>query len=150
MTSGCCLAFSNSHAQKNATPAQQSGTIQANLSRRNALIEESLHVVRSIARAVSLTLPQHVELDDLIQAGTLGLIDAAHKFDTTKNVEFAVYAKHRIRGAILDSLRHEDPISRDVRREQKKINATIGELEQNLKRDATELEIARCAPASGA
>ena len=143
MNSGCCLALSSSHSQKNSTPAQQSQTVDATVSGRNALIMEHLHLVRIIAKSVSHNLPQHVELDDLIQAGTLGLIDAARKFDTGKNVEFPAYAKHRIRGAILDSLRVEDPVSRDVRREQKKINATVGRLEQSLKRDATEAEIAQ-------
>ena len=142
MTSGCCLAPSHSHSQENSAPAQQSQTIEVTVSQRNELIAEHLHLVKVIARAVSLTLPQHVELDDLIQAGTLGLIDAARNFDAAKNVEFTAYAKHRIRGAILDSLRNEDPVSRDLRREQKRITATIGHLEQNLKRDATELEIA--------
>ncbi|MDP9291907.1 MAG: hypothetical protein M3O82_06040 [Verrucomicrobiota bacterium] len=51
------------------------------------------------------TLPKDVELDDLVQAGTLGLIDAAHKFDPSKDVAFSTHAKHWIRGAILDSFR---------------------------------------------
>ena len=58
----------------------------------------------------------HVELDDLIHAGVMGLFDAVEKFDAAKNVEFRSYAKHRIKGAILDSLRHLDWASRDMRK----------------------------------
>jgi RNA polymerase sigma factor FliA len=59
-------------------------------------------------------LPMHVELEDLVHAGILGLFDAATKYDDTKQVLFRGYAKHRIKGAILDSLREMDWASRDL------------------------------------
>ena len=110
--------------------------------RQEALILEHLKLVRITALHIFRTLPEHVELDDLVQAGTLGLIDAARKFDMSKNVTFGAYAKHRIRGAILDSLRQEDPVSRDIRRQKKQIEATTAQLEQRLKREVTEPEVA--------
>ncbi len=103
---------------------------------------EHLNLVRMIALHIFRTLPEHVELDDLVQAGTVGLIDAAHKFDPSKDVTFAAYAKHRVRGAILDSLRQEDPVSRDIRFKKKQIEAKTTELEQHLKREVTEWEVA--------
>ena len=66
---------------------------------------EQLPQVRYIARRIHDRLPSHIPLDDLVQAGILGLIEALHKFDASKNVELKTYAKHRIQGAILDSLR---------------------------------------------
>src|SRR5437763_16714658 len=83
---------------------------------RDQLVLEHLPLVRGIAVRVYESLPMHVELDDLVHAGILGLFDAAHKFDDTKQVVFRGYAKHRIKGAILDSLGAEDGASRDLRR----------------------------------
>jgi RNA polymerase sigma factor FliA len=72
------------------------------------LLLEQLPQVKYIARRIHERLPQHVPFDDLLHAGIVGLIDAMHKYDATKNVRFASYAKFRIRGAILDSLRDMD------------------------------------------
>ena len=71
---------------------------------RDRLLLEHLPSVRYIAHRIHERLPQHVELDDLISAGVVGLIDAYNKFDHTKKVQFKSYAQFRIRGAILDSL----------------------------------------------
>jgi len=69
---------------------------------RDQLLLEHLPTVRYLARRIHERLPQHVELDDLISAGIVGLIDAFSKFDHTKKVQFKSYAQFRIRGAILD------------------------------------------------
>ena len=71
---------------------------------RDLLLMEHLPTVRYLARRIHERLPQHVELDDLVSAGVVGLIDAFSKFDHTKKVQFKSYAQFRIRGAILDSL----------------------------------------------
>lgn len=110
--------------------------------RDEELILDHIGLVKMVASHMMATLPRHVEMDDLIQAGTLGLIDAARKYDTSKAVPFPTYAKHRIRGAILDSLRQQDPISRDMRAHQKNIESVSAELEKDLHREATETEIA--------
>ena len=74
----------------------------------NQLLLEQLPQVKYIARRIHERLPQHVPFEDLLNAGIVGLIDAMHKYDASKNVRFASYAKFRIRGAILDSLRDMD------------------------------------------
>jgi RNA polymerase sigma factor for flagellar operon FliA len=109
---------------------------------RDGWILENLSICKAIALRIQKTVPGQVELDDLIQAGVLGLIDAAEKYDPTKQVEFSSYARHRIRGAILDSLRELDFASRDLRRRWKKMEAATGELRNTLHRDPTESEIA--------
>jgi RNA polymerase sigma factor for flagellar operon FliA len=78
----------------------------------------------------------------LVQAGILGLIDAANKFDSKKHVVFSTYAKHRIKGAMLDNLRKLDWASRDMRRRQKQMEAASRELTAMLQRAPTEAEIA--------
>jgi len=106
------------------------------------LIAEQLPQVRYIARRIHERLPQHVQLEDLVQAGVLGLIDAVHKFDDSKNVQFKSYAKFRIRGAILDSLRELDWSPRDLRRKARRIEEATARLSTKLGRSATEAEIA--------
>src|SRR5450755_3472958 len=80
------------------------------------IVFEQMPQVKYIARRIHEHLPQHVPFEDLVHAGIVGLIDALNKFDTEKNVKFASYAKFRIRGAILDSLRELDWSPRDLRR----------------------------------
>ena len=83
---------------------------------RDEIVLEHLSLVKAIAIRVHENLPVHVDLDDLIHAGVLGLFDAATKYDPDKKVVFQSYAKHRIKGAILDSLRQLDWASRDLRK----------------------------------
>ena len=80
---------------------------------RDRIVLEHLPLVKAIAVRVHENLPVHVDLDDLVHAGVLGLFDAASKFNPDKQVAFSSYAKHRIKGAILDSLRQLDWASRD-------------------------------------
>jgi RNA polymerase sigma factor for flagellar operon FliA len=95
-----------------------------------------------IAVRVHENLPVHVDLDDLVHAGILGLFDAATKFDPEKQVAFSSYAKHRIKGAILDSLRQLDWASRDLRRRHKQLEAVTRDLSAELQRTPSETEIA--------
>ena len=97
--------------------AKQAATSQpSKLSIRDKVILEHLPLVKAIAARVRENLPVHVDLDDLVHAGILGLFDAVNKFDPEKQVAFSSYAKHRLKGAILDSLRQLDWASRDLRR----------------------------------
>ena len=112
------------------------------VSQRDQLVLDYLHVVKAIAYSVRQKLPVHVDLDDLTHAGILGLIDAATKYDPDKQVAFANYAKHRVRGAILDSLRQMDSGSREIRKRHRQIEAATRELAGELKRTPSELEIA--------
>jgi RNA polymerase sigma factor for flagellar operon FliA len=111
-------------------------------SERDRLILEHLPLVRAIAVRVYENLPVHVDLDDLVHAGIMGLFDAALKYDDNKQVSFQGYAKHRIKGAILDSLRDMDWASRDLRKRHKKLEEITREAAATLDRAPTETEIA--------
>ncbi len=110
--------------------------------RRDELILDHLPLVTAIAVRVHENLPVHVELDDLIHAGVMGLFDAATKYDAEKMVAFPAYAKHRIKGAILDSLRQLDWASRDLRRRHKQMEQVTQDLTKRLNRTPTPNEIA--------
>jgi RNA polymerase sigma factor FliA len=109
---------------------------------RDQIVIEHLPLVKAIAVRVHENLPVHVDLDDLVHAGVLGLFDAVEKYDSTKNVAFHAYAKHRIKGAILDSLRQLDWASRDQRKRQKQVDAVTRDLAGKLGRIPTESEVA--------
>jgi RNA polymerase sigma factor for flagellar operon FliA len=117
---------------------------QATISRevRDRVVLEHLPLVKAIAIRVHENLPVHVDLDDLIHAGVLGLFDAVTKYDEDKNVAFHSYAKHRIKGAILDSLRQLDWASRDLRKRQKQVESVTHELSSRLGRTPLEGEVA--------
>ena len=110
---------------------------------RDRIVIENLPLVKAIAIRVHETLPVHVDLDDLIHNGVLGLFDAVDKYDASKNVSFQAYAKHRIKGAILDSLRQLDWASRDLRKRQKQADEVTRDLSTKLGRTPAENEVAR-------
>ncbi|MFL6449293.1 MAG: sigma-70 family RNA polymerase sigma factor [Bryobacteraceae bacterium] len=118
-------------------------TIPQTFATRDELITEHLHLVNSIATQVRRSLAVHVELDDLVHSGMMGLFDAATKYTSDKEVAFSTYAKHRIRGAILDGLRQLDWASRDLRKRYKQVDAKRKELAETLKREATDVEVAQ-------
>lgn len=109
---------------------------------RDQIVLEHLPLVKAIAIRVHENLPVHVDLDDLVHAGVLGLFDAVKKYDAAKNVAFHAYAKHRIKGAILDSLRQLDWASRDLRKRQKQVDAVTRLLSMKLGRVPAESEVA--------
>ena len=109
---------------------------------RQALIMELLPQVRYIARHIHERLPQHILLEDLVHAGILGLLDAVEKFDPGKNVQIKSYAKFRIRGAILDSLRELDWSPRELRRQGRQIEQAYARLRGLHGRDPDEHEVA--------
>jgi len=117
-------------------------TPTAKQARRDRVVLEHLPLVKAIAVRVHENLPVHVDLDDLVHAGILGLFDAANKYDPEKQVVFSSYAKHRIKGAILDSLRQLDWASRDMRRRHKQVEAATRDLAATLQRAPTEAEVA--------
>lgn len=109
---------------------------------RERLLLEQLPQVRYIARRIHERLPQHVPFEDLVHAGVVGLIDALHKYDRGKQVQFASYAKFRIRGAILDSLREMDWSPRDLRRKARQVEEAHNQLRSALGRNPNEQELA--------
>jgi RNA polymerase sigma factor for flagellar operon FliA len=120
----------------------QESAEEMSASDRDRLLLEHLPTVRYLARRIHERLPQHVELDDLISAGVVGLIDAFSKFDHTKKVQFKSYAQFRIRGAILDSLRTLDWSPRELRRKGRAVEEAIRSVTQRLGRAPSEPEIA--------
>jgi RNA polymerase sigma factor for flagellar operon FliA len=110
-------------------------------SERDALINETLPLIKHIAHRVATRLPSNVEIRDLINAGVIGLLDAIEKFEPERNVKFKTYAEVRIRGAILDSLRNLDWAPRSLRKKSKDLEKTYAELTQRLGRPATDEEV---------
>ncbi len=108
---------------------------------REHLILEHMPQIKYIAQRISTKLPSHVELNDLIGAGVLGLLDAIEKFDPGRAVKFKTYAELRIKGAILDSLRNLDWAPRSLRKKSKDLEKVHKELEQRMGRPATEKEV---------
>jgi RNA polymerase sigma factor for flagellar operon FliA len=108
---------------------------------REKLILDHLPLVKHVLSRVAARLPYHVEREDLLEAGTLGLIDAADHFDSGRNVLFLTYAMARIRGAILDALRSADWLPRSVRSNLGRLARISAELEQEVSRPPTSAEI---------
>ena len=99
-------------------------------------------LVKRMAHHLAARLPASVQLDDLIQAGLIGLMDAATRFEESQGVQFETFAAQRVRGAMLDELRSSDWLPRGVRKAQRQIETTISRLEQKLGRAAQEAEVA--------
>jgi RNA polymerase sigma factor for flagellar operon FliA len=109
---------------------------------RNEMVMQELSQVYYIAARIRERLPQHVELEDMVNAGVIGLLEASRNFDPTKNNQFKAFAKFRIRGAIMDSLRESDWGSRSLRRRGREIGEATTRLEAKLGRHPLEHEIA--------
>jgi RNA polymerase sigma factor for flagellar operon FliA len=109
---------------------------------RNDLVMQELSQVYYIAARIHERLPQQIEMEDLVNAGVIGLLEASRTFDITKNSQFKGFAKFRIRGAIMDSLRESDWGSRSLRRRGREIDEVIARLEGRLRRRPAEAEIA--------
>jgi RNA polymerase sigma factor FliA len=109
---------------------------------RDELITQELSQVYYLASRIRERLPQQVELDDLVSAGVVGLIEAAQSFDRSKNIQFGTFAKFRIRGAIFDSLRETDWGSRYMRRKGREIADATSRLQARFGRHPSESEIA--------
>jgi len=120
-------------------PSGGAGTMT--LEQERVLLEH-LPIVRFLARRIHERLPQHVDIEDLVSAGVVGLLDAFAKFDPTKNVQFRSYAQFRIRGAILDSLRSLDWSPRKLRRKGRAVEEAIRVVTARLGRAAEECEVA--------
>ncbi|MCX7048656.1 MAG: sigma-70 family RNA polymerase sigma factor, partial [Candidatus Sumerlaeota bacterium] len=108
---------------------------------RNEMILEHLPLVKFVANRLASRLPSHVELDDLINAGVLGLIDAIDKFDETRKIKFKTYAEFRVKGAILDELRALDWVPRSTRQKAHKLERAYAHLEGGMGRPATDDEV---------
>ena len=108
----------------------------------NARIEEFAPLVKRIAYHMMMRMPASVQVDDLIQAGMIGLIEAAQKYDSSKGASFETYAGIRIRGAIVDEMRRGDWAPRSVHRNARRIAQAIKAVEARVGRDAQDAEVA--------
>jgi RNA polymerase sigma factor FliA len=115
---------------------------EAKITDRDRLVIAHLPFLKAIAMNMHANLPSHVDVNDLVQAGILGLLEAANNFDPSKHVLFSTFARHRVKGAILDSLRRLDWASRNLRRGQRQIEAATRDLTLVLRRSPTEAETA--------
>ncbi len=125
---------------KKHVPQYKHGVV--NKTRRDKLIIDYLPLVKYVVGKLMISVPPHIDREDLFEAGILGLIEAAGKFDSKKQVKFKTYAFHRIRGSILDYLRLQDWVPRSVREKDSLIKETYNSLEQKLKRTPQPGEIA--------
>lgn len=106
------------------------------------LVAQHLPMVRRLAWQMLGRLPASIEIDDLIQAGLMGLLDAVRKYEQQAEAQFETYAITRIRGAMIDELRSQDWLPRSVRSKAKTIEDAMIKLMQDLQREPTESEIA--------
>ncbi|PJC88252.1 RNA polymerase sigma factor FliA [Vibrio sp. HA2012] len=116
---------------------------RANVRGQQSFLEQYSDLVKRIAHHLLGRLPPSVLVDDLIQAGMIGLIEAQQNYDSTKGASFETYAGIRIRGAMLDEVRKGDWVPRSVHRNNRTISQAIHELEMKLKRDPTDAEVAK-------
>ena len=117
-------------------------TAQGNIEKSH-LLKQHQPMVRRMALQMLAKLPASVELDDLIQAGMIGLLDASTRYQDNRGAQFEPFASQRIRGAMLDELRASDWGSRNLRQQARKVEQAIQSLEHRLGRPATEGEIAK-------
>ncbi len=113
------------------------------LNGKEQCLRDYAHLVKRIAHQLMTRLPYSVQIDDLIQAGMMGLLDAASRFDEFHGAQFETYSTQRIRGAMLDELRAADWLPRSLRRNMRRIEGTISRLQQKLGRAPNETEIAK-------
>lgn len=106
------------------------------------LLAQYSPLVRRLAHQMKAKLPDNVEVDDLIQAGMMGLVDALQRYEEQGH-QFETYAVQRIRGAMLDELRGADWLPRSARQNMRKIESAVGRLQQRLQRPPTEAEVAK-------
>lgn len=109
---------------------------------KDSLLTEHMPLVKRLAHHMKAKLPPSVEVDDLVQAGMIGLLDAINRYEETHGAQFETYAVMRIRGAMLDELRSSDWMPRTLRQDMRKIESAMTVLQQKLGRPPAESEVA--------
>lgn len=110
---------------------------------KNHLLTEHMPLVKRLAHQMKAKLPASVEVDDLVQAGMIGLLDAIQRYEENHGAQFETYAVLRIRGAMLDELRSSDWMPRSTRQNMRKVEQAMATLQQQLGRPPSESEIAK-------
>jgi len=109
----------------------------------SAMVEKHLALVKTVVGRIAVTLPSHVLIEDLYSAGLVGLLNAVRNFVPDGGTAFETYARVRIRGAVFDELRRLDWVPRSVHRKARRVQDAMREVEQEVGRAATEVEMAR-------
>jgi RNA polymerase sigma factor for flagellar operon FliA len=125
------------------TAAAVAPTVASTTAGRNRLVMDHVQLVRVVACRLSHRLPASIELSELIAVGTLALVDAAGRYRPALGVPFEAFARQRVHGAMLDSLRGLDWAPRSLRKKQRAIDAAIGKLRNSLGREPDSREIAK-------
>ncbi len=112
-------------------------------SQKEDLLKQHASLVKKIAYQLKAKLPASVDIDDLIQAGMMGLLDATNRYEDNHGAQFETYAAQRIRGSMIDELRRADWLPRSVRKNMRDVETAVNALEQKLGRPPSEGEIAR-------
>ena len=110
---------------------------------KNSLLTEHMPLVKRLAHQMKAKLPPSVEVDDLVQAGMMGLLDAINRYEENHGAQFETYAVLRIRGAMLDELRSSDWMPRSTRANMRKVEQAMAALQQQLGRPPSESEVAK-------
>ncbi|MFS2004280.1 RNA polymerase sigma factor FliA [Duganella sp. CT11-25] len=110
---------------------------------KDSLLTAHMPLVKRLAHHMKAKLPPSVEVDDLVQAGMIGLLDAINRYEDTHGAQFETYAVLRIRGAMLDELRNSDWLPRSMRQNMRKIETAMATLQQRLGHPPTESEVAK-------
>ncbi len=132
-------------AAKKVRQYGQNGWSESRISKhdREYYITEYAPLIKVVAGRLAMRLPSHIDQNDLLSAGIMGLLDAVEKFDPKKGVAFKSYAEFRIRGAMLDELRAMDWVPRSVRKNAKLLEKAYGKVERRTMKPATDEEVAK-------
>src|SRR3954452_17778376 len=109
---------------------------------QNRRVVAGLPFVESLARRMASTMPNSIDIGDLVQDGVLGLIDASNRFDEARGIKFETFAERRVRGAMIDALRR-DAWPRGVRRQRRELEAAREELRRELGAEPSLADLAR-------
>jgi len=117
--------------------------IEITTENREEVIKRYSPMIKYVANRIAMRLPPHIEVDDLISVGVLGLMDAISKYDSSRGAKFKTYAEFRVRGAILDELRSMDWVPRSIRQKASQVDKVVLNLQAKLRRAPEDEEVAK-------
>ena len=117
--------------------------IEITTENREEVIKRYSPMIKYVANRIAMRLPPHIEVDDLISVGVLGLMDAISKYDSSRGAKFKTYAEFRVRGAILDELRSMDWVPRSIRQKASQVDKVVVALQSKLRRQPEDEEVAK-------
>jgi RNA polymerase sigma factor for flagellar operon FliA len=123
-------------------------TAEPNLEECHQLVLTHVGLVKALASRLAQRVPSHIELNELVSVGMMGLVEAARRFEPTLGVPFDAFARRRVHGAMVDSLRGMDWAPRSVRRMRREVDSAIAKVRHEINREPTDLEIAQALSVS--